>query len=224
LWIGAIISFLAVVIKGVVAAPLWAFAHLDTDGQGMGQRTQVGYIFLMEALLRPILMVIGFVAAVIMIDVMGKVLFVTFPLAVSDAGTATGVIGGLIGTVVSVAAFCTISIMIVNISVSLIHAIPDHAMRYFGGMDHAGGIGSNASGEFTNASAAVTGAVGMGGKGVMGMAKQRAQGMQDAASRAASGAANKAREDKADARHDAMVGAISAAFKNPGRSGGGKAG
>lgn len=50
IWFGGIISWLAVVGEGVIAAPLWGMVHLDGDGEGMGQRSTHGYIFLLNVL------------------------------------------------------------------------------------------------------------------------------------------------------------------------------
>jgi conjugal transfer/type IV secretion protein DotA/TraY len=56
-WLGAIFGWLAVVIESLFGAPLWAIVHLDTDGEGMGQRTAHGYLFLLNLIFRPILLV-----------------------------------------------------------------------------------------------------------------------------------------------------------------------
>lgn len=62
IWYGGVLSWVIVVIEGFVAAPLWMVAHMDLDGDGMGQRSEHGYLFLLNLLFRPALMVIGLVA------------------------------------------------------------------------------------------------------------------------------------------------------------------
>lgn len=154
-WLGGLISWLTVVMEGVVGAPLWAFAHLDTDGEGMGQRSQQGYLFLFNVLFRPILMVIGFVLAGIVMEVVGTFFFLTYPMAVGDAGTIGGFYD-LIGFVVAVAVFFTTSVMIVTTSVNLIHYIPDTVLAWIGTSTNSSSAGSRMSGDFGQGSAAVT--------------------------------------------------------------------
>lgn len=61
LWLLAILGFLILVIEAVVAAPVWAAAHAIPEGEGIaGQHGKQGYMMLMNILLRPSLMVIGF--------------------------------------------------------------------------------------------------------------------------------------------------------------------
>lgn len=57
-WIFAVGAWLVIVAESIIASPLWAMAHLDTDGEGMGQRTSHGYIFYLNLLFRPAILVI----------------------------------------------------------------------------------------------------------------------------------------------------------------------
>lgn len=159
-WIGAIISWLTVVVEGVIAAPLWSFTHLDADGEGMGNKAQHGYMFALNVLLRPVLMVAGFVFSVLLVDVAGKVFLHLFPLAVRDGGISGGY-ADLLGFVVVIAVFFTTSVMIVNLCVSLIHEIPDSVLNWVGAQTKSSQVGSATSGRFTEAA---VGMQAMGGK------------------------------------------------------------
>lgn len=159
-WIGAIISWLTVVVEGVIAAPLWAFTHLDTEGEGMGTKAQHGYMFMLNVLLRPVLMVAGFIFCVLMVDVAGKIFLHLFPLAVRDGGISGG-FTDLLGFVVVIAVFFTTSVMIVNLCVSLIHEIPDTVLNWVGAQTKSSQVGSATSGRFTEAA---VGMQAMGGK------------------------------------------------------------
>jgi hypothetical protein len=46
---GQVLAWLLSVVEGVAAAPFLAFAHFDTDGEGMGQRTAHGYTFMLQS-------------------------------------------------------------------------------------------------------------------------------------------------------------------------------
>ncbi len=53
------------IFEAIVAMPLWAIAHLKLDGEGLpGPWASNGYFLLFEILIRPILIVVGLVAAV----------------------------------------------------------------------------------------------------------------------------------------------------------------
>ena len=59
-WMGAVLAYVAFMIEGLAGALLHALSHLDGDGEGLGQRTTHGYMFYINALARPALMIIGF--------------------------------------------------------------------------------------------------------------------------------------------------------------------
>jgi hypothetical protein len=58
-----VIGWLLVVGEALFMAPIWAFAHLEAEGEGMGQRAEKGYAFVMNLLLRPLVLVFGFAIA-----------------------------------------------------------------------------------------------------------------------------------------------------------------
>lgn len=58
IWTGAILNWLVIVVEAMFAAPLWAMVHLDLDGDSYNtQRTGHGYVFLLNLLFRPVIMV-----------------------------------------------------------------------------------------------------------------------------------------------------------------------
>ncbi|CAE6697176.1 DotA/TraY family protein [Paraburkholderia domus] len=94
IWFGGLVSWFVTVCEGVVAAPLWAFAHLDGEGEGMGPKTTHGYIFLMNLMLRPTFMVLGFLLATVGITGLGMMLNSFFAVAMANAqfDSVTGVV------------------------------------------------------------------------------------------------------------------------------------
>jgi hypothetical protein len=98
-------------------------------------------------------MVVGFIASILVMEVMGSFFFATFPLALGDAGTIGGFYD-LVGVVIAVGVFFTTSVMIVNLSTNLIHFIPNVALQWMGAHATASGTaGEKANGEFTGAAA-----------------------------------------------------------------------
>lgn len=75
------------IFEAVVAMPLWALAHIKIDGEGLpGPLATNGYFLLFEILLRPILIIFGFIASmslyVAFVDVLHEV-YPTLTLAAS---------------------------------------------------------------------------------------------------------------------------------------------
>lgn len=69
--------------EALVGIPLWALAHLRIDGEGMpGEAAISGYYLIFEIFLRPILIVFGLLASVIIFGAMVKVLNEIFHLVV----------------------------------------------------------------------------------------------------------------------------------------------
>jgi hypothetical protein len=182
-WLGAIISWLTVVIEGVVAAPLWAFAHLDTEGEGMGSKAQHGYGFLMQVLFRPVLMVVGFLMMGIVMEVVGRFFFLTYPMAVADAGSI-GSMFDLFSLLVVIGVFFTTSVMIINTCVNLVHIVPDTVLGWIAPGTQSAGSGSGMGGNFSQAAAGVAGFGGQAAQGGMMKARQRGQEMGQAISKA----------------------------------------
>jgi len=62
-WTLGVVAWMLVVAECIFLAPVWALAHLEAEGEGMGQRTEKGYAMLLDLLLRPLALVFGFAIA-----------------------------------------------------------------------------------------------------------------------------------------------------------------
>ncbi|WP_243771059.1 DotA/TraY family protein [Burkholderia cenocepacia] len=130
-WFGGVVGWFAVVCESVVAAPLWAFAHLDGEGEGMGQRTAHGYIFLLNVMFRPVFMMLGFIFGGAGVVVLGTLLNTMFGVALANAqfDSTTGLVS-IIGYIVLYVSMC---LSLVNGAFALIHVIPDQVFAWVGG-------------------------------------------------------------------------------------------
>lgn len=73
------------VFEAMVGVPLWALAHLRIDGEGLpGSAGTDGYFLIFEIFFRPIMIVIGLIASILIFSAMVKVLNETFFLVVSN--------------------------------------------------------------------------------------------------------------------------------------------
>ncbi|GAB1234999.1 hypothetical protein [Ferrigenium sp. UT5] len=144
-------------------------------------------------------MVIGFVLSIIVMEVMGKFFFSTFALAMHDASTISNIFD-LVGIVVAVGVFFTTSVMIVNLSVNLIHLIPDTALQWLGSHTQSSSAGNRAGENFTAVATGGTAA----GRDIMGGAMQKSRQRRDGA----------ARSEAEAKRHSEMLDAISGRANN----------
>lgn len=136
IWLMACVNYLVIVGEAIFAAPLWAFSHLLSDGEGMGQKTSHGYLFLLNLAFRPILMVGGFLLGGTILFVGGMLLNTLFETAVAN-GHSSSVVGvaTFVGTL---AVYCSLSLSLVSTSFSLTNLVPDRVIEWVGG--HSGAV------------------------------------------------------------------------------------
>ncbi|PHM67988.1 DotA/TraY family protein [Xenorhabdus sp. KJ12.1] len=88
-WLVAVTDWLIAVVTGSVASTMWAATHLNV-GESNADRSQTGYIFLIDVLIRPLLMVIGFLFATLTIIALGTLVDVFLvPMFRVAQGTST---------------------------------------------------------------------------------------------------------------------------------------
>ena len=80
------------IFEAMVGVPLWALAHIRIDGQGLpGDAAINGYFLIFEIFIRPILIVFGLLASILIFGAMVKILNEIFYLVVSNlSGFDTG--------------------------------------------------------------------------------------------------------------------------------------
>lgn len=129
-WVAAMVQYISTVVQAFVAAPLWSFAHVAVDGEGMGQRAERGYLFLLLVLFKPVLMVIAFFAASGMVILIGSAVTWLYLPAVSQ------VQGNSVTGIFSVLALLVIYFIILNTviqgSFNLVEEISDDVIGWVG--------------------------------------------------------------------------------------------
>ncbi|HGO6081625.1 TPA: DotA/TraY family protein [Burkholderia cenocepacia] len=147
-WFGAIMNWVVIVGEAIVAAPLWAMTHLGGDGDGMGQRTAHGYIFLLNVTVRPILMVIGFFFGGAVLQQGGGVLNKFFGIAVANAQFDS--LTGIVSVIGYLAIYFMLAANLIQTSFSLIFVVPDQVLNWVGGLATAT-LGRETTGEVRGA-------------------------------------------------------------------------
>jgi conjugal transfer/type IV secretion protein DotA/TraY len=130
IWFSGILTWSIICIEGIVAAGLWSLTFLDTEGEGLPQRTHHGFIFLCNLFLRPTLMVLGLLAGYLLMlaayPIMQKGLAALFGATPAGVGAFLLWLGGLL-------VFVLLTHLLINKTFSLIHVLPDQVITWLGG-------------------------------------------------------------------------------------------
>lgn len=129
-WFTAVVSYFASVIEGLVGAQIWAFMHLAGDGEGMGQRTEKGYVYILNVLFRPALMVLGFFFSAGLMTLMATFFWSQFGTSIAnlqgDTFTGPFIMLGLLFV------YMIILLTMIQTLSNLIYEIPDRVIAWFG--------------------------------------------------------------------------------------------
>lgn len=157
IFMGQVLNWLITVVEGVAAAPFLGFAHLDTDGEGLGHKTEYGYVFMLQSFMRPVMLVLGFVFACMLLEAMGGWLMAIYPLAVANAQMDS--MTGFFSLIGYSALFMVLVGGLINSCMSVMYILPDAIFRFIGAQSSATGQMGRDMGEKATAAA-------LGGAGV----------------------------------------------------------
>lgn len=149
-WISAATNWIVGVLIGATAGSLWAATHLGGE-EDRGSRSAYGYIFLIDVMLRPMLMVFGFLFASLVVVAVGTLLNTLFASALANVqvDSITGLIS-IVGVLMIYARICT---TLVSSAFSLQVSMPDYVISWLGGREGAsmlGGMNESIKGMFAN--------------------------------------------------------------------------
>lgn len=141
-WMTGIGNWIVSVLIGCTAGPLWGATHLGTS-QDRGSRAAYGYIYLIDTMIRPPLMVFGFFFASVAVIAGGTILNALFGAALVNvqANSLTGIFS-MAGFLMIYARICTTMVAAVF---ALQAYLPDHVINFLGGRDGVNTMGSMAS-------------------------------------------------------------------------------
>ncbi len=140
LWLLAVMGWLILVIEAMVAAPIWAAAHAIPEGEGIaGQHGKQGYMMLLNVLLRPALMVFGFMIAVALVNSTATLAAYMIGEGVISSKTGLGGhgFGGpfafLMSLVSSIVLVTVTMIIVIHKTFVLVTWLPENAIKWAGG-------------------------------------------------------------------------------------------
>jgi len=126
-----VVAWIVAVVEAVVTMPLVALAHIRTTGDGlvgpMGRKAYIGWLNL---LLRPALVVIGFVMGNLIFEAMILYMNDTYARTLSNMGSG-GL--GIIDQAVNTFMYAGAAYSLVNASFKLVDIIPNATMSWVGG-------------------------------------------------------------------------------------------
>lgn len=133
IWLGCIVGWLILCVEAIVAAPMWAIMHLSMSGDEMVGTGAQGYRLVLSLMLRPALMIFGFIAAISIVQVLGQFINRAF----TDVFLLSQQDRGVISSLVSLIAFPTLYLgcmwVLIIKCFEIIHKIPDQLLQWFGG-------------------------------------------------------------------------------------------
>lgn len=181
IWLGMCFGWLVMVIQAMIASPLWIVMHL-TPHQGddfIGQQRN-GYQLVFTLVIRPILMTLGFIAAVLAITVVGffiNNLFI-FIYSMSQVGK-NGFATAMFSVIVVPFMYATIVYIALKEMLNIMHKVPDELLNWFGGNGgQLGGYAREMSGGSVQAFAGVNAYIGRPFEGMKHNLAERASYLQ----------------------------------------------
>lgn len=161
--ITAVIKWFVLVFESVIAAPIFAVAHMHPDGHDAVGKAGPGYMMILGLLLRPVLTVFGFFGSIWLAQPVTGYINIAYMTAVQGAEH---------NSFSFIAAFVAYVIIYVIIMTGVIHSVftlvnwlPDNVLRWIGGALNAHGVGDNESKEAEHSYRGAVAAIGRGGHG-----------------------------------------------------------
>ncbi|WP_334666580.1 DotA/TraY family protein, partial [Streptomyces cyaneofuscatus] len=148
-WIVACIKRLVMVVQNVVAAPVFAAAHVHPDGDDTVGRAGPGYMIILSTLMRPSLMVFGLIFSITLAQPITHLVNATYMTAV--AGSMHDSFNGLGAFVAYSVLYAFIMSIVVDAVFALVNYLQDNVLRWMGNAVGANGIGDREEHEIQGA-------------------------------------------------------------------------
>ncbi len=132
MWTMGILGWLILFCEAMVSVPLWAFAHMTFQGDGLHGRGLRGYGILFNLLLRPTLMLFGLFLSYFCFAAISRLIFMTFSIASGFALSAGWLVSNLLGVVVMLAMFVLTHTVALIACFRMIALFPQHVPTWLG--------------------------------------------------------------------------------------------
>lgn len=136
-FITGILAWLMALLEAVVAIPIMALGHLNTEGEGLpGPMARQGYMLMLQLFLRPVMMIFGLVLSIVLFTVGIFALNELWSTVTVDAygETSMNVFSQLVYSVI----YAVIAYTMANMCFKLIDILPNESLRWIGSGGLAG--------------------------------------------------------------------------------------
>ena len=138
LFIFGAITWFAVVLEAILAAPLVALGITHPEGHDLMGKAEQAIMLLSSVFLRPVLMVFGFIFGIILSFVGLSLFNKGFGIAVQFLTEYNGDIFAIVYQTAMMAIYTAAALAIVNRSFSMIYEVPNKVLRWIGGPQESG--------------------------------------------------------------------------------------
>lgn len=172
-WLTAVAGYLVLLVESMVASTLWAVMHASPDGHEWSGKGSGGYMIVLGVIMRPTLMIFGFVASMVLIMVFMFLLEVMFGYSSRQLDEVAGI--GPIAAIVMFCLYVWAASQLIHRSLQVITELPSGIMKWAGGGhdplgdDPAGGGKSFIAGVMNRGESAAQASLAAGGKGKSGL-------------------------------------------------------
>ena len=132
MWLAGVAGWLILVCEAVVAVPLWAFAHLTWQGDGLHGRGLDGYGLLLNVMFRPVLMLFGLFFGYFVFSSMSWLALKGFGVTAGFVLQNGWFVSNLLGVVTLLCGFVLLELTIALLSFRLISTFPHHVIKLAG--------------------------------------------------------------------------------------------
>lgn len=144
-WMGGVVQYAVIVCMGLVGMPIAAMSHLDAEGEGMGRRTEAGYMLLLNVTFRPALMLFGFFLASALMIVIGSFQAKLFLGAMASAQGNS--VTGLLSVIAYLTLFFVLNFTLIQGLFNMIFLIPDQVLGLIGNGGNMEAMGREVEGK-----------------------------------------------------------------------------
>lgn len=132
MWLMGLLGWAVLFAEAMVAVPLWAFAHIVLQGDGLHGRGLRGYAIIFNLFFRPILMLMGLVLSGWVFTFFSHLTFISFSVAAGFALQQGWLVTNVIGVVVLTCLFVLLNVVLATASFRLIDFFPKHVPTWIG--------------------------------------------------------------------------------------------
>ena len=132
IWVAGVAGWLILVVEAVIAVPLWMFAHLTYQGDGIHGRGIEGYGLLFNVMFRPVLMLFGLFLGYFVFSSMSWLMLEGFGIAAGFALSNGWFVTNLLGLVVLLCMFVLMEVTLALLAFRMISLVPHHVVKLIG--------------------------------------------------------------------------------------------